>query len=167
MRSTSLSKKTAIILVGLSLTAPSPPTIRWASITPGEERTRTSISASRPCRATRSAIKTVSTARACGSRSRSNATSGFDSKHEIEEFGLDNFSRECRKRVEHFSAVQTNQSIRLGQWMDWDNSYYTMDDANIEHIWYFLKRCHEKGWLYEGWRLHALVHSLRHQPLAA
>ena len=77
---------------------------------------------------------------------------GFDSKHEIEEFGLDNFSRECRKRVEHFSTVQTNQSIRLGQWMDWDNSYYTMDDTNIEHIWYFLKRCHEKGWLYKGWR---------------
>ena len=77
---------------------------------------------------------------------------GFDSKHEIEEFGLDNFSRECRKRVEHFSSVQTKQSIRLGQWMDWDNSYYTMDDTNIEHIWYFLKRCHEKGWLYKGWR---------------
>ncbi len=77
---------------------------------------------------------------------------GFDSKHEIEEFGLDNFSRACRQRVEHFSTVQTNQSIRLGQWMDWDNSYYTMDDTNIEHIWHFLQRCHEKGWLYKGWR---------------
>ena len=92
---------------------------------------------------------------------------GFDSKHEIEEFGLDNFSRECRKRVEHFSSVQTKQSIRLGQWMDWDNSYYTMDDTNIEHIWYFLKRCHEKGWLYKGLALDAVVHPLRHQPLAA
>ena len=70
---------------------------------------------------------------------------GFDSKHEIEEFGLDNFSRECRKRVEHFSSVQTKQSIRLGQWMDWDNSYYTMDDTNIEHIWYFPEALSREG----------------------
>ena len=36
--------------------------------------------------------------------------------------------------------------------MDWDHSYFTMADNNIEHIWYFLKRCQEKGWLYKGWR---------------
>ncbi|MBI1878813.1 MAG: class I tRNA ligase family protein, partial [Chloroflexi bacterium] len=32
------------------------------------------------------------------------------------------------------------------------NSYYTMSDNNIEHIWHFLKRCQEQGWLYRGWR---------------
>jgi len=77
---------------------------------------------------------------------------GLNSKREIEAFGLEQFARECKARVERFSGVQTAQSIRLGQWMDWDNSYYTMSDANIEHIWYFLKRCHEYGWLYKGWR---------------
>jgi isoleucyl-tRNA synthetase len=75
---------------------------------------------------------------------------GFNSKRDIENFGLDNFSKACRKRVENFSRKQTEQSIRLGQWMDWDNSYYTYDDKNIEAIWYFLKKCHEKGWLYKG-----------------
>jgi len=34
--------------------------------------------------------------------------------------------------------------------MDWDNSYYTMSETNNLYIWYFLKKCHEKGWLYEG-----------------
>jgi len=34
--------------------------------------------------------------------------------------------------------------------MDWDNSYHTMSDQNNYTIWHFLKRCHEKGWLYEG-----------------
>jgi len=75
---------------------------------------------------------------------------GLNSKREIEEYGLEKFSKACRKRVEKYSKVQTRQSIKLGQWMDWDNSYYTMDDGNIEHIWHFLKECHKKGWLYKG-----------------
>ena len=76
---------------------------------------------------------------------------GFNSKKEIEKFGLANFSRACRERVEKFSAVQTEQSIRLGQWMDWSNSYYTFSDDNIEAIWDFLERCKRKGWLYKGY----------------
>lgn len=75
---------------------------------------------------------------------------GFNSKRDIEAFGLDKFSRACRARVDRFSATQAEQSIRLGQWMRWDDSYYTMSDTNIEYIWRFLKICHEKNWLYEG-----------------
>jgi len=75
---------------------------------------------------------------------------GFNSKKEITDFGLDKFSKACKDRVGKFSGVITGQSIRLGQWMDWKNSYFTMDDNNIEHIWHFLKECHKKGWLYEG-----------------
>src|SRR5918912_4588298 len=40
---------------------------------------------------------------------------GFNSKHEIEKFGLANFSRACRERVMKYSAMQMRQSIRLGQ----------------------------------------------------
>ncbi len=75
---------------------------------------------------------------------------GFGSKKDILNFGLDNFSKACRERVDKFSKVQTNQSIRLGQWMDWENSYYTFSDTNIKYIWHFLKKCHENGWLYKG-----------------
>jgi len=77
---------------------------------------------------------------------------GFNSKKDIEKYGLDNFSKACKQRVEKYSKVQTDQSIRLGQWMDWDNSYYTFTDKNIEYIWYFLKKCNENGWLYKGFR---------------
>jgi isoleucyl-tRNA synthetase len=52
--------------------------------------------------------------------------------------------------VDKYSDVMTQQSRRLGQWMRWDDSYYTMSDTNIEYIWHFLGICHEKGWLYEG-----------------
>jgi len=53
----------------------------------------------------------------------------------------------CRERVRKYSAIQTEQSKRLGYIVDWDNSYYTMSDENNYMIWYFLKRCFEKGWI--------------------
>jgi isoleucyl-tRNA synthetase len=77
---------------------------------------------------------------------------GFNTKREIEEYGLDKFSQKCKERVERYADVISKQSVRLGQWMHWDDSYYTHTDNNIEHIWHFLKTCHEKGWLYQGAR---------------
>lgn len=74
---------------------------------------------------------------------------GFKTKKDIENFGLDNFTRACVDRVKKYSKIITNQSIRLGQWMDWDNSYFTLTDENITSIWYFLKKCHEKGMIKE------------------
>ena len=77
---------------------------------------------------------------------------GFNSKREIEEYGLDRFSERCKERVLRYADVISKQSIRLGQWMRWDDSYYTHTDNNIEHIWHFLRRCHDNGWLYRGSR---------------
>ena len=75
---------------------------------------------------------------------------GMTSKTDIEEFGVDRFVDLCKERVRRFADVQTEQSIRLGYWMDWDNSYHTMSDENNYTIWHFLKVCHEKGYIYEG-----------------
>jgi isoleucyl-tRNA synthetase len=77
---------------------------------------------------------------------------GLGSKREIEEYGLAEFAGKCRERVAHYSEVMTDQSRRLGQWMDWDNDYYTFSDTNIEYIWGFLKTVYERGWLYKGHR---------------
>ncbi len=76
--------------------------------------------------------------------------SGFNSKKDIEKFGLDKFTTACMDRVRKFSAIQTEQSKRLGMFMDWDNSYYTMSKENNLHIWHFLKIVHQKGWLYKA-----------------
>ena len=70
---------------------------------------------------------------------------GFKTKKDIEDFGLDNFTTACVNRVKKYAKEITEQSKRIGQWMDWDNSYYTLTDENITSIWYFLKKCHEKG----------------------
>jgi isoleucyl-tRNA synthetase len=46
---------------------------------------------------------------------------GFESKLDIEAYGLDAFVKECKARVLRFAGVQTEQSIRLGYWMEWND----------------------------------------------
>ncbi len=46
---------------------------------------------------------------------------GLGTKAAINEYGIDKFVNECKKRVLKFAARQTEQSIRLGFWMDWDD----------------------------------------------
>jgi isoleucyl-tRNA synthetase len=77
---------------------------------------------------------------------------GLNSKRDIETYGLERFVRACRDRVAEYSGVQTRQSERLGQWMDWERSYFTMTDPNISYIWGFLQECNRRGWLYRGHR---------------
>ncbi|MGE3808109.1 MAG: class I tRNA ligase family protein, partial [Gemmataceae bacterium] len=76
---------------------------------------------------------------------------------------IDRFVQECKARVDRYAKVQTQQSIRLGYWMDWDHeedwqkapdlrrSYYTLSDVNNYSIWSFLKKCYERGLIYKGY----------------
>jgi len=75
---------------------------------------------------------------------------GFKSKKEVEEFGIEKFVKMCKERVQKYSGIQAEQSKRLGYWMDWNNSYYTMSDENNYTIWGFLKKLFEEGKIYRG-----------------
>ena len=46
---------------------------------------------------------------------------GFKGKQDIEKYGLEKFIILCKQRVLKYAAVQTEQSVRLGYWMEWDN----------------------------------------------
>ena len=96
---------------------------------------------------------------------------GLKTKRDIEnlvpgdrEASIARFVQLCKDRVDEFARVQTNQSIRLGFWMDWDRtdddwaktpderkSYFTMSEENNYTIWAFLKKCHGKGMVYRGY----------------
>ncbi len=96
---------------------------------------------------------------------------GLGSKRDIENLvpgdrfrSIDRFVQLCKDRVDRFARVQTDQSIRLGYWMDWDvgdadwakpvddrKSYFTMSSENNYTIWAFLKKCHDKGLIYRGY----------------
>ncbi len=95
---------------------------------------------------------------------------GLRSKRDIENLvpgdpfaSIDKFVQLCKQRVDKFARVQTEQSIRLGYWMDWDRgddwqkppdqrrSYFTMSEENNYTIWSFLKKCHERRLVYRGY----------------
>ncbi len=46
---------------------------------------------------------------------------GLGAKSQVEAYGIDKFAHECKKRVLKYAAIQTEQSIRLGYWMEWDD----------------------------------------------
>jgi isoleucyl-tRNA synthetase len=77
---------------------------------------------------------------------------GFNSKQEIEAYGLDKFAGKCRDAVVKYSEELTRGSQRLGMWMDWGNDYFTFSDTNIEYVWRMLKKVNDEGWLYMGHR---------------
>jgi isoleucyl-tRNA synthetase len=55
---------------------------------------------------------------------------GFKSKLDIEDYGLAKFVLKCKERVLRYAAVQTEQSIRLGYWMDWNDPQLLNDLAD-------------------------------------
>ncbi|MDO8503151.1 MAG: isoleucine--tRNA ligase [bacterium] len=82
---------------------------------------------------------------------------GLKNKRDIENLipgdkkaSIAKFVELCKERVHKFAKIQTDQSKRLGYFMDWDNSYFTLSDENNYTIWHFLKKCSERGLIYKG-----------------
>jgi isoleucyl-tRNA synthetase len=95
---------------------------------------------------------------------------GLKSKQDIENLvagdrfaSIDRFVALCKERVNKFARIQTEQSIRLGYWMDWDRgddwlkppdlrrSYFTMSEENNYTIWSFLKKAHDRGLVFRAY----------------
>jgi isoleucyl-tRNA synthetase len=56
---------------------------------------------------------------------------GFESKRDIEDYGVARFVRDCKERVLRYAAVQTEQSQRLGYWMDWNDTDFLRELAEM------------------------------------
>ncbi len=74
-------------------------------------------------------------------------------KQEVVKYGVDKFIKQCRKDV--FSNIDdwNNSTEELGYWIDLENPYVTLEDNYIESVWWSLKELHEKGLLYEGYKV--------------
>ena len=55
---------------------------------------------------------------------------GFKSKRDIESYGIAKFVKRCKQRALRYAAMQVEQSIRLGYWMNWDNPQLLRDLAD-------------------------------------
>ena len=75
---------------------------------------------------------------------------GITNKKEIEKMGVAKFNKTCRDSVLRFADEWKIFVDRVGRFVDYDNSYKTMDNSYIESVWWALKAIYEKGLLYEG-----------------
>ena len=78
---------------------------------------------------------------------------GFNSKKEIEDFGIENFNRECRKSVRENESAFVDLTSKMGQFIDVEDPYLTFKNEYIETEWWILKKFYEEGLFYKGTRV--------------
>jgi len=78
---------------------------------------------------------------------------GLTGKADVERYGIEEFNRLCRESVRRYVEEWREMSDRLGFWVDMDHAYWTMDASYIESVWWSLKTMHERGLLYEDYRV--------------
>jgi isoleucyl-tRNA synthetase len=74
----------------------------------------------------------------------------LNSKKDIEALGIEKFTNACRASVLKYDREWRQYVDRAGRWVDFDNSYKTMDNSYIESVWWAFKTIHDKGLAYEG-----------------
>lgn len=75
---------------------------------------------------------------------------GLNSKHEIENYGIDKFNDACRASVLRYTSEWRKTITRMGRWVDFDHDYKTMNPEFMESIWWVAKSLWDKGLIYEG-----------------
>ena len=77
---------------------------------------------------------------------------GFDSKQQIEEYGIEAFNGLCREYV--FENIQDWNAMteRIGYWLDLDDPYVTYTNDYIESNWWVFKELWKRGLLTEDYK---------------
>jgi len=75
---------------------------------------------------------------------------GIKDKKEIEVMGVAKFNEFCRSKVLFFAGEWKKTVRKMGKWIEFDNSYKTMDNTYMETVWNIFKTLYDKGYIYEG-----------------
>jgi isoleucyl-tRNA synthetase len=71
-------------------------------------------------------------------------------KKGIEEFGIDKFNQACRAAIMRFDKEWEVTIRRIGRWVDFKNSYKTMDKNYMESVWWGFSQLSQNGYIYQG-----------------
>jgi isoleucyl-tRNA synthetase len=77
---------------------------------------------------------------------------GYESKKEIEE-NIGKFNAEAKGMVLKFADEWRKTIKRIGRWVDFDNSYKTMDSTYMESVWWGFSELYKKGLVYKDSRI--------------
>jgi len=71
----------------------------------------------------------------------------------IEAFGIDKFNEECRQIVLRYTGEWESTVERFGRWVDFSDTYKTMDLPFMESVWWVFSELWKKGLIYEGYKV--------------
>jgi len=77
---------------------------------------------------------------------------GFDSKRDIEEFGMEAFIEECMEFAESNRVAMDDDFQSIGAWFDWDNPYKTVNPEYMEAAWHGFKQVADRDLVEQGKR---------------
>lgn len=78
---------------------------------------------------------------------------GFNTKRQIEEFGIEKFNELCRKSAFEYIREWEKLTERIAFWVDLEDAYVTYTNDYIESVWWILKNFWDKGLLYQGYKV--------------
>jgi isoleucyl-tRNA synthetase len=78
---------------------------------------------------------------------------GLKSKKEIEQYGVEEFNKQCKDSVFEYISDWEKFTDRIGYWVDKKDAYYTFDTSYIESVWNIVKTVNEKGLLYKDYKV--------------
>lgn len=78
---------------------------------------------------------------------------GFSGRIAITEYGIDKFNDHCRTSVMKYSGDWEQYVKRQARWVDFENSYKTMDKNFMESVLWAFKELYKKGLVYEEMRV--------------
>jgi isoleucyl-tRNA synthetase len=78
---------------------------------------------------------------------------GISGHPAISEYGIDKFNAACKASVLQFTDDWRRYVTRQARWVDFDNDYKTLDLPYMESVMWAFKTLHDKGLVYEGFRV--------------
>ncbi|WP_139984258.1 isoleucine--tRNA ligase [Nocardioides litoris] len=78
---------------------------------------------------------------------------GIKTTDEILELGIEKFNELCRDSVMKYTGEWRDYVTRQARWVDFDHDYRTMNADYMESVIWAFKQLHDKGWVYEGFRV--------------
>jgi isoleucyl-tRNA synthetase len=78
---------------------------------------------------------------------------GCEALEALEKIGIAKFNAFCKEKISQFEGGWEPIYIRLGRWLDFDNSYKTMDKNFMESVWWAFAELYKKGLVYRGYKI--------------
>ena len=71
-------------------------------------------------------------------------------RKQIEQIGIKKFNETCKSKVLEYVAEWRKTIRRIARWVEFDDSYKTMDRDYMESVWWAFKQIYDKDLVYEG-----------------